>query len=65
MISPIFLLLENSPPPLPPYPLLWIAYQCTSPKYFPLELRTKPEATRDAFLVQVFFITVYLLIFDN
>ena len=52
MISPIVLLLENSPP----YPLLWIAYQCTSPKYFPLELRTKPEATRDAFLVQVFFL---------
>ena len=58
MISPIVLLLEISPPPtpLPPYPLLWIAYQCTSPKYFPLELRTKPEATRDAFLVQVFFL---------
>ena len=58
MISPIILLLENSPPtppPTPPYPLLWIAYQCTSPKNFPLEL-TKPEATRDAFWYKLFLL---------
>ena len=63
MISPIVHLLEKSPP-LPPYPLLWISYQCTSPKNFPLEL-TKPEATRDAFWYKLFFITVHLIIFDN
>ena len=43
------------PPPYPPYPLLWIVYQCTSPKNFPLEL-TKTEATRDAFWCKFFLL---------